>query len=126
MDSGRNDHVQPPRQRSPIPRNDRRPEARPRARRVTVTPVTIGPPPADTEELAPQPLRVRPDQDHEYRVWVFNVGLACCAVEFVAASMRDDDFTRVGARPFAASAREADLMVVSGTVTDKMAPAIKR
>nr|WP_242612985.1 NADH-quinone oxidoreductase subunit B [Janibacter limosus] len=61
-----------------------------------------------------------------YSLWVFNFGLACCAIEFIAASMARHDFIRLGVIPFAPGPRQADLMVVSGTVTDKMAPAIRR
>ena len=61
-----------------------------------------------------------------YCLWVFNFGLACCAIEFIATSMARHDFIRLGVIPFAPGPRQADLMVVSGTVTDKMAPAIKR
>jgi NADH-quinone oxidoreductase subunit B len=57
---------------------------------------------------------------------VFNFGLACCAIEFIAASMARHDFIRLGVIPFAHGPRQADLMVVSGTVTDKMAPAVRR
>ena len=61
-----------------------------------------------------------------YSLWVFNFGLACCAIEFIAASMARHDFIRLGVIPFAPGPRQADLMIVSGTVTDKMAPAVKR
>ena len=61
-----------------------------------------------------------------YSLWVFNFGLACCAIEFIAASMAQHDFIRLGVIPFAPGPRQADLMVVSGTVTDKMAPAVRR
>ena len=61
-----------------------------------------------------------------YSLWVFNFGLACCAIEFIASSMSRHDFIRLGVIPFAPGPRQADLMVVSGTVTDKMAPAVKR
>ena len=61
-----------------------------------------------------------------YSLWVFNFGLACCAIEFIATSMARHDFIRLGVIPFAPGPRQADLMVVSGTVTDKMAPAIQR
>ena len=57
---------------------------------------------------------------------MFNFGLACCAIEFIAASMARHDFIRLGVIPFAPGPRQADLMVVSGTVSDKMAPAVKR
>jgi len=61
-----------------------------------------------------------------YSLWVFNFGLACCAIEFIASSMSRHDFIRLGVIPFAPGPRQADLMVVSGTVTDKMAPAVRR
>nr|WP_246313689.1 NADH-quinone oxidoreductase subunit B [Janibacter alkaliphilus] len=61
-----------------------------------------------------------------YSLWVFNFGLACCAIEFISASMARHDFIRLGVIPFASGPRQADLMVVSGTVTDKMAPAVRR
>ncbi len=93
-----------------------------------VTPVTIGPlGGADAGvDVAPAPIRFQLDWGRRYGLWVFSVGLACCAVEFVAAAMKRDDLTELGVIPFAAGPAQADLMVVSGTVTDKMAPAIKR
>jgi NADH-quinone oxidoreductase subunit B len=76
--------------------------------------------------LAPQPMKVVLNWGRRYSLWVFNFGLACCAIEFIAASMAKHDFIRLGVIPFAPGPRQADLMVVSGTVTDKMAPAVKR
>ncbi|GAB3681297.1 NADH-quinone oxidoreductase subunit B [Angustibacter aerolatus] len=77
-------------------------------------------------EAAPRPLRLVLNWGRRYSLWVFNFGLACCAIEFIAASMARHDFIRLGVIPFAPGPRQADLMVVSGTVTDKMAPAIRR
>ncbi|GAA3120954.1 NADH-quinone oxidoreductase subunit B [Streptomyces rectiviolaceus] len=76
--------------------------------------------------LAPEPMKVVLNWGRRYSLWVFNFGLACCAIEFIAASMARHDFIRLGVIPFAPGPRQADLMVVSGTVTDKMAPAVKR
>lgn len=76
--------------------------------------------------LAPQPMKVVLNWGRRYSLWVFNFGLACCAIEFIAASMARHDFIRLGVIPLAPGPRQADLMVVSGTVTDKMAPAVKR
>lgn len=76
--------------------------------------------------LAPEPMKVILNWGRRYSLWVFNFGLACCAIEFIAASMSRHDFMRLGVIPFAPGPRQADLMVVSGTVTDKMAPAVKR
>lgn len=77
-------------------------------------------------EHAPTPVKVVLNWGRRYSLWVFNFGLACCAIEFIAASMARHDFIRLGVIPFAPGPRQADLMVVSGTVTDKMAPAIRR
>jgi NADH-quinone oxidoreductase subunit B len=76
--------------------------------------------------LAPDPVKVVLNWGRRYSLWCFNFGLACCAIEFIAASMAKHDFIRMGVIPFAPGPRQADLMIVSGTVTDKMAPAIKR
>ncbi|GII26110.1 hypothetical protein Pme01_57070 [Planosporangium mesophilum] len=73
-----------------------------------------------------EPIRFVLNWGRKYSLWVFNFGLACCAIEFIATSMARHDFMRLGVIPFAHGPRQADLMVVSGTVTDKMAPAIKR
>jgi len=85
----------------------------------------VGRMPSSTD-VAGEPIRFVLNWDRRYSLWVFNFGLACCAVEFVATSMGRHDFVRLGALPFAQGPDHADLMVVSGTVTDKMAPAIKR
>ena len=78
------------------------------------------------QDLAPTPVKVVLNWGRRYSLWVFNFGLACCAIEFIAASMARHDFIRLGVIPFAPAPRQADLMVVSGTVTDKMAPAVRR
>jgi NADH-quinone oxidoreductase subunit B len=83
---------------------------------------TIGP----GQAVAPNPLKLVLNWGRRYSLWVFNFGLACCAIEFIAASMGRHDFIRLGVIPFAHGPRQADLMVVSGTVTDKMAPAVRR
>jgi len=92
---------------------------------------TVGPPSDGHAQhhaatATPDPLRFDLDWDRRWSLWVFNVGLACCAVEFVASAMSREDFGRLGATPFAPGPRRADVMVVSGTVTDKMAPAVRR
>jgi NADH-quinone oxidoreductase subunit B len=59
-------------------------------------------------------------------VWPLQFGLACCAIEMIAASMARFDMARFGAEVFRPSPRQADLMIISGTVTKKMAPQVVR
>ncbi len=59
-------------------------------------------------------------------LWPLSFGLACCAIEMIAASMARWDLARFGAEVFRPSPRQADLMIVAGTVTKKMAPQVVR
>ncbi len=59
-------------------------------------------------------------------LWPVTFGLACCAFEMIASAMGRFDIARFGMEAFRASPRQADLMIVAGTVTWKMAPAIQR
>ena len=58
--------------------------------------------------------------------WPLSYGLACCAIEMMATGMADHDISRFGAEVFRASPRQADVMIVAGTVTAKMAPRLRR
>jgi NADH-quinone oxidoreductase subunit B len=59
-------------------------------------------------------------------IWPLQFGLACCAIEMIAAATARFDIARFGAEIFRPSPRQADLMIVSGTVTKKMAPLVVR
>ena len=74
-----------------------------------------------------KPLTWLLNYSRKYSLWMFQWGLACCAIEMGAALASPRyDVMRLGVIPFPASPRQADLICVSGTVTDKMAPAVRR
>jgi NADH-quinone oxidoreductase subunit B len=57
-------------------------------------------------------------------LWPMTFGLACCAIEMMCLGMARFDMSRYGAEVFRPSPRQCDLMIVAGTVTRKMAPAV--
>ena len=59
-------------------------------------------------------------------IWPMTFGLACCAIEMMAAGASRYDLDRFGAGAFRATPRQADLMIVAGTVTYKMASRVRR
>ena len=59
-------------------------------------------------------------------VWPLGFGLACCAIEMIAASMSRWDLARFGAEVFRGSPRQSDLMFVAGRLSRKMAPVLRR
>ena len=59
-------------------------------------------------------------------IWPFSYGLACCAIELIAAASAPQyDLARFGSEVFRSSPRQADLMVVAGTVSVKMGPRLR-
>ncbi|MDP2743609.1 MAG: NADH-quinone oxidoreductase subunit B family protein [Dehalococcoidia bacterium] len=61
-----------------------------------------------------------------YSTWPIGFGLACCAFEMIGTAASRFDISRFGMELFRASPRQADLMIVAGTVTWKMAPQVVR
>ncbi|HEY4492025.1 MAG TPA: NADH-quinone oxidoreductase subunit NuoB, partial [Acidobacteriota bacterium] len=59
-------------------------------------------------------------------LWPLQFGLACCAIEMICTASSRFDIARFGAELFRASPRQADLMIVSGTVVKRMVPMIVR
>ncbi len=64
------------------------------------------------------------DWARKYSIWPLTFGLACCAIEMMAAYASRYDFDRVGVIP-RPTPRQADLLIIAGTVVKKMAPAVE-
>jgi NADH-quinone oxidoreductase subunit B len=59
-------------------------------------------------------------------LWPLPFGTACCAIEFMSSVSSHYDLSRFGAEVVRFSPRQSDMMIVAGTITDKMAPVVKR
>jgi NADH-quinone oxidoreductase subunit B len=60
-----------------------------------------------------------------HSVWPFSYALACCGIEMIAAAQAHYDLARFGSEVFRASPRQADLMIVAGTLSVKMGPRLR-
>jgi NADH-quinone oxidoreductase subunit B len=93
-----------------------------------LTPVELVPSKALYKQVLPGVLQVPADYIlalvRKSSLWPMTFGLACCAIEMIATYMSHHDLDRFGIVPWP-SPRQSDVMIVAGTVTKKMAPAIK-
>jgi len=93
-----------------------------------LTPVDVDPGKALYRQLLPGIMQVPADMvlslGRANSLWPLTFGLACCAIEMIATYMSHYDLDRFGIVPWP-SPRQADVMIVAGTVTKKMAPAVK-
>ncbi len=76
--------------------------------------------------VALAPLEKVLNMARAHSLWPMTFGLACCAIEMMAAGGPRFDLARFGYEVFRPSPRQADVMIVAGTITKKMAPYIKR
>ena len=93
-----------------------------------LTPVEVVPGRALYRQLLPGVMQVPADlllaASRKSSLWPMTFGLACCAIEMIATYMAHYDLDRFGIVPWP-SPRQSDVMIVAGTVTKKMAPAVK-
>jgi NADH-quinone oxidoreductase subunit B len=93
-----------------------------------LTPVEIERPKAFYRSVLPGVMQVPADYiiaaARKSSLWPMTFGLACCAIEMIATYMAHHDLDRFGIVPWP-SPRQCDVMIVAGTVTKKMAPAVK-
>ncbi|HEU4596782.1 MAG TPA: NADH-quinone oxidoreductase subunit B family protein [Pyrinomonadaceae bacterium] len=73
-----------------------------------------------------KPVRNLVNWGRKSALWPMTFGLACCAIEMIAAGSSRFDIDRFGAGVFRPSPRQSDLIIVAGTVTLKMGPVVRR
>jgi NADH-quinone oxidoreductase subunit B len=131
----------PPRDTSAVPGRVPQPAAAERPRTIPthvslgvqlenarLTPVEIDQPKAFYRSVLPGVMQVPADYiiaaARKSSLWPMTFGLACCAIEMIASYMSHHDLDRFGIVPWP-SPRQCDVMIVAGTVTKKMGPAVK-
>jgi len=111
----------------PVPPSER-PLTGPEREALTLTPVDVDHGKALYRQVLPNVLQVPAESvlalARKSSLWPLTFGLACCAIEMIATYMSHHDLDRFGIVPWP-SPRQADVMIVAGTVTKKMAPAVK-
>jgi NADH-quinone oxidoreductase subunit B len=104
------------------------PEMRRDLKKLTPTDFAAGQGKAPYRQLLPGILQFPADWviawGRKSSLWPMTFGLACCAIEMISTFMAKHDLDRFGIVPWP-SPRQSDVMIVSGTVTKKMAPAVK-
>ncbi|MCH8064256.1 MAG: NADH-quinone oxidoreductase subunit B [Chloroflexi bacterium] len=105
-----------------------RPETGREREQLLLTPVEVDHGKAVYREALPGILQIPADAAlalaRKSSLWPMQFGLACCAIEMIATYMSHYDLDRFGIFP-QASPRQSDVMIIAGTVTKKMAPAVK-
>ncbi len=95
---------------------------------LRLIPIDLAPPTVLYKAVLPGVLQVPADAiiaaARKSSLWPMTFGLACCAIEMIATYMPNHDLDRFGIVPWP-SPRQSDVMIVAGTVTKKMAPAVK-
>ncbi len=77
-------------------------------------------------DLVTKPIDAIINWCREYSLWPYAFGTACCAIEFMAIAASHYDISRFGAELIRFSPRQADLLLVSGTISEKMGPILKK
>jgi NADH-quinone oxidoreductase subunit B len=76
--------------------------------------------------MGTKPVRDLVNWGRKSAIWPMTFGLACCAIEMIAAGAGRFDIDRFGAGVFRPSPRQSDLIIIAGTVTLKMGPVVRR